>query len=145
MEKMKALLLRYRELILYVVFGGLTTLVSIASYWVIVDFLHVHYMAATVLSWVISVTFAYLTNRRWVFQSRASGARAILREAVSFYACRLASGALEMGIMFVGVDLLHVNDKVVKICANVVIVITNYILSKWIVFRKKSSVDESTQ
>lgn len=144
MKKIKECFNKYREPILYVVFGGLTTLVSFAAYWILVDGFHVHYMVSTVLSWIISVTFAYITNRRWVFQSRAHGFRAILTEMASFYACRLASGFLEMGLMFVGVDLLRINDKVVKLIANVIVVITNYILSKLIVFRKKRDIDEST-
>ena len=68
---------KYRELLLYVVFGGLTTLVSFVSYWIFADGFHIHYMASTVLSWIVSVTFAYVTNRRWVFESRAHGFRAV--------------------------------------------------------------------
>ena len=145
MEKGKALYRRYREPILYVVFGVLTTLVSFVSYWIFVDLFRVHYMAATVLSWIVSVTFAYATNRRWVFESRAHGLRAICLEAARFYACRLFSGVLEMGLMYGGVDLLHINDKVVKLAANGIVIVTNYVLSKWIVFRKKRAVDESTE
>ena len=145
MEKWKALYSRYRELILYVVFGGLTTLVSFVSYWIFVDLFHIYYMAATVLSWIVSVTFAYVTNRKWVFESRAHGFRAVCLEAASFYACRLVSGVLEMGLMYGGVDLLRLNDKVVKLAANVIVIIANYILSKLIVFRKKRAVDESVE
>lgn len=143
MERWKALWAKYRELALYVVFGGLTTLVSFFSYWCFVDVFHIPYMVSTALSWVVSVTFAYVTNRRWVFESRAHGLRAIFLEAVRFFACRLFSGVLEMGLMFTGVDLLHINDKAVKLAANVVVIVTNYILSKWIVFHRKRGVDES--
>ena len=129
MEKIKVLCEKYRELLLYVVFGGLTTLVSFVSYWIFADGFHIHYMASTVLSWIVSVTFAYVTNRRWVFESRAHGFRAVCMEIVRFYACR--------------VDLLHLNDKAVKLVANVIVVIANYVLSKLIVFRKKRGVDES--
>lgn len=145
MEKIKALFVQYREIVLYVFFGGLTTLVSIASYWILVDFLHMHYMAATVLSWILSVTFAYVTNRKWVFLSRAHGFLPVLRELVLFYAARLLSGVMEMGLMFGGVSILHLNDKAVKIFANVLVIIANYILSKCFVFRKKHDVDESEQ
>ena len=138
MEKLRNLFWRYREPILYIVFGGLTTVVSFVSYWILVDALYLHYMAATVLSLVISVSFAYITNRKWVFESRAYGAKAVMFEIVSFFACRLASGFMEMGLMFVGVDLLHINDKAVKLVANVFVIIANYILSKAFVFRKKN-------
>lgn len=143
MKKLWTLFVKYREPILYVIFGGLTTVVSFVSYWMFVDLCHIHYMIATALSWVISVTFAYVTNRKWVFESRAQGLKAIFVELISFYACRLASGFMEMGLMFVGVDLLRINDKLVKIFANVLVIIANYVLSKLFVFRKKRSVDES--
>ena len=119
MGKIKELLIKYKELVLYVVFGVLTTVVSYVSYWIFTDFLHIPYMVSTALSWVLSVTFAYVTNRKWVFASR------------------IASGFMEMGMMFIGVDLLHVNDKIVKLVANVFVILANYILSKLVVFRKK--------
>ena len=130
---------RYRELINYLIVGGLTTVVSFLSYWVFVDVFHIHYMVSTVLSWIVSVTFAYVTNRKWVFESHARGAGAVLKEMLGFYACRIASGIMEMGMMYVGVDLLHINDKGVKLAANVIVIIANYVLSKLIVFRKKSN------
>ena len=67
MGKIKELLIKYKEPVLYVVFGVLTTVVSYASYWIFTDFLHIPYMVSTALSWVLSVTFAYVTNRKWVF------------------------------------------------------------------------------
>ena len=78
MGKIKELLIKYKEPVLYVVFGVLTTVVSYASYWIFTDFLHIPYMVSTALSWVLSVTFAYVTNRKWVFESRAHGSQ-ILR------------------------------------------------------------------
>ena len=135
MGKIKELLIKYKELVLYVVFGVLTTVVSYASYWIFTDFLHIPYMVSTALSWVLSVTFAYVTNRKWVFESRAHGFVPILTEAAKFFASRIMSGF--MGMMFIGVDLLHVNDKIVKLVANVFVILANYILSKLVVFRKK--------
>ena len=137
MGKIKELLIKYKELVLYVVFGVLTTVVSYVSYWIFTDFLHIPYMVSTALSWVLSVTFAYVTNRKWVFESRAHGFVPILTEAAKFFASRIASGFMEMGMMFIGVDLLHVNDKIVKLVANVFVILANYILSKLVVFRKK--------
>ena len=137
MGKIKELLIKYKELVLYVVFGVLTTVVSYASYWIFTDFLHIPYMVSTALSWVLSVTFAYVTNRKWVFESRAHGFVPILTEAAKFFASRIMSGFMEMGMMFIGVDLLHVNDKIVKLVANVFVILANYILSKLVVFSKK--------
>ncbi len=136
---LSGILKKYKEPILYIFFGGLTTVVSFLSYWVFVDAFHIHYMASTVLSWVVSVTFAYVTNRKWVFESQARGAGAVVKEMFGFYVCRIASGVMEMGMMYVGVDLLQLNDKGVKLAANVFVILANYILSKLVVFRKKSN------
>ena len=137
--RLSGILKKYKEPILYIFFGGLTTVASFLSYWVFVDVFHIHYMVSTVLSWIVSVTFAYVTNRKWVFESNARGAGAVLKEMLGFYACRIASGIMEMGMMYVGVDLLHINDKGVKLATNVIVIIANYVLSKLIVFRKKSN------
>ena len=96
MGKIKELLIKYKEPVLYVVFGVLTTVVSYVSYWIFTDFLHIPYMVSTALSWVLSVTFAYVTNRKWVFESRAHGFVPILTEAAKFFASRIASGFMEI-------------------------------------------------
>ncbi len=121
---LKTLFVKYREMILYLFFGVLTTLVNWAAYWLLTDLLHVHYMASTVVSQLLAILFAYVTNRTWVFESKVHGARGV-------------SLLLDMGCMFVGVDLLHMNDKVMKVFASVLIVIANYIFSKLFVFRGK--------
>lgn len=133
---MRALFEKYREPILYVFFGGLTTLVDWASYWVMTDVLRVDYMAAAFLSQITAILFAYVTNRRFVFDSRARGARAVALEMVRFFGARGASLLLNMLVMYAGVDLLHFNDKVIKVIASVLVVIANYIFSKLFVFRK---------
>lgn len=124
-----------RELILYVFFGGLTTVVSFLTY---ILFTRVGFMGvvpANILSWIISVTFAYLTNRKWVFCSKKSGAREIAGEVTTFFASRVFSGLLETAIMFVFVDILSLYDVAVKIAATVIVVVLNYVLSKVIVFK----------
>lgn len=139
---MRTLFENYRELILYVFFGGLTTLVDWASYWLMTDLLHVPYMAAAFLSQVFSILFAYVTNRRFVFESRVRGVRAVAVEMVKFFGARGVSLLLNMLVMFLGVDLLHGNDKAVKIAASVLVVIANYIFSKLFVFRNKGRQEE---
>lgn len=139
---MRALFEKYRELILYVFFGGLTTLVDWASYWLMTDLLRVDYMAAAFLSQVIAILFAYVTNRRFVFESRARGVRAVAVELVKFFGARGVSLLLNMLVMYVGVDLLHFNDKVIKVIASVLVVIANYIFSKLFVFRNGGTQSE---
>jgi len=128
---------KYRELVMYGFFGVLTTLVNWGLYWLMADVLHVHYMAATFFAQVLAILFAYFTNRRWVFESRASGARAVALEMARFFAARGVSLAMDMLFMFVGVDLLHVDDKIVKVVSSVAVVIANYVFSKLFVFRKQ--------
>lgn len=139
---MRTLFEKYRELILYVFFGGLTTLVDWASYWMMTDLLHVPYMAAAFLSQVFSILFAYVTNRRFVFESRVRGVRAVAVEMVKFFGARGVSLLLNMLVMFLGVDLLHGNDKAVKIAASVLVIVANYIFSKLFVFRNKGRQEE---
>ena len=128
---------KYEDVILYLFFGGLTFLICIASYYVCADILSMHYMVANVISWVIAVLFAYITNRIWVFKSNAKGFRAILKELWLFIACRLTTGGIEIVIMFIGVTLMNVNDMIVKIIAQIIVILSNYVFSKLIIFKKK--------
>ncbi len=136
MKLLKSLFLKYRELILYVFFGGLTTLVNWASYWLLADVFHVPYLWATAIAQVLSILFAYVTNRIWVFESKAKGFSAVFWEMVRFFGCRAASFVLDLLCMRIGVGGFHVNDMVMKLLSNVIVVIVNYVFSKLIVFRK---------
>lgn len=133
---MKQLFVKYRELILYVFFGGLTTLVNWGLYWLLANPLGVPYLWATAIAQIASILFAYVTNRTWVFQSKARGFRAIFLEMLRFIGARGVSFFLDLGCMYVGVDLLHINDTWMKLLANVLVIIANYVFSKVFVFRK---------
>lgn len=136
MKLLKSLFLKYRELILYVFFGGLTTLVNWAGYWLLADVFHVPYLWATAIAQILSILFAYVTNRIWVFESKAKGFSAVFWEMVRFFGCRAASFVLDLMCMRIGVGGLHINDMVMKLLSNVIVVIVNYVFSKLIVFRK---------
>ena len=130
---------KYDEMINYLIVGGLTTLVSLGTYYFCVyTFLNPNnafqLQIANIISWISCVTFAYFTNRIFVFKSKRTDK---LKEAISFYGSRIATLLLEMGIMFVFVTILHLNDKIIKLVAQVVITILNYVLSKLLIFRKK--------
>lgn len=135
MKLLKSLFLKYKELILYVFFGGLTTLVNWAGYWLLADVFHVPYLWATAIAQVLSILFAYVTNRIWVFESKAKGFSAVFWEMVRFFGCRAASFVLDLLCMRIGVGGLHINDMVMKLLSNVIVVIVNYVFSKLIVFR----------
>lgn len=134
---MKQLLTRYKSVILYIVFGVLTTAVNIIAYWLLTRMFHCPVNVSTVIAWVLSVLFAYVTNRTWVFESRAEKPNDVIREIISFFAARLSTGALDWLIMFIFVTKLGMPDMVIKIASNVIVIILNYILSKFLVFRKK--------
>lgn len=133
---LKSLFLKYKELILYVFFGGLTTLVNWGLYWLLADFFHVPYLWSTAIAQIAAILFAYITNRIWVFESKVHGFRGIALEMAKFFGCRGASFFLDLACMYVGVDLLRVNDKAMKLISNVIVIVVNYGLSKLFVFRK---------
>ena len=144
METIKRLWQRYRELLSYLFFGGLTTLVNIAVYGLLAR-LGLTTAVANACALAASILFAYVTNRLWVFESRTHGADA-LREFVRFILCRLGTGVVDELIMVAGVDGLgpvlfaevpSLWGLSVKVFANIVVIVLNYVFSKLIIFRKK--------
>ena len=132
---MKELFMKYKEVISYLFFGVLTTVVNFVVYFACTDGLHINYLAATAVSWVAAVLFAYVTNRKWVFESKVSGFMPILREMAVFVGCRVFSGVMDMGIMFISVDMIGFSDRIAKFITQVAVVVLNYIFSKIIIFR----------
>lgn len=134
---LKTLAEKYREQLLYLVCGGMAMVVSVVSFAVAERLAGLPTLAANVVSWVLSVAFAYGTNRSWVFASKARGTAAIAKEAASFVAGRLLTLAVEELMLLVGVSLLSLDSMAVKLAAQVVVVVLNYLISKFVVFRKK--------
>ncbi|MFG6329043.1 MAG: GtrA family protein [Lachnospiraceae bacterium] len=130
---------KYKEVILYLVFGGLTTLVNIVSYAVFVRIINMGTVAGTSGAWLVSVIFAYITNKMFVFESKTDTFDLLVKECVSFFGCRLTTGFMDVAIMYFSVDLLHFNDIVMKIISNVLVVILNYIFSKLFIFKKEKA------
>lgn len=136
-DKLKELFEKYKDLIPYVIFGVLTTIVNYASYWLFAHPLGCGTVFSTAVAWLLSVLFAYVTNRRWVFHSTARGAKAVGKEFAAFLAARISTGLLDMLVMYVFVDVLGWNDMIMKLASNVIVVILNYIFSKFFIFKKK--------
>lgn len=128
---------KYRDVIPYAVFGVLTTLVNIVSYWLFSHVFNAGVMGSTVIAWILSVLFAYVTNRKWVFHSEAAGTAAVMKEMASFFACRLATGVIDWLCMFIFVDQLHMNDMVIKVASNIIVIVLNYVASKLLIFRHR--------
>lgn len=128
---------KYKKIILYLFFGGCTTLVNIITYYIFAHVLNCSVMFSTVVAWILAVLFAYLTNRKMVFDSKANGKKEVIKEVISFFACRIATGMVDWLCMYIFVEKLGFNDMVIKIIANIIVIILNYIASKLIVFRDK--------
>ena len=134
-ERIHQLYFKYKEIINYIIVGVLTTLVSIGSYWLF-RFVIKNYVILSILSWIFAVTFAYFTNRAFVFESKEKD---MLKEITKFVSCRLLTLGLEVVLMIVFVSILHINDMIAKIILQIVVLVTNYLLSKLFVFVKKTS------
>lgn len=128
---------KYRKLIMYVIFGGCTTLVNLAVYWLSAYILNINLEASTIIAWFIAVLFAYLTNRKWVFQSKAGACRKVIREVILFFTCRFATGVIDVVGMIILVEWLHIDDLFSKLVLNLLVIVMNYIASKLVVFKEK--------
>lgn len=137
LAKVKALLKKHREVLLYLLFGGLTTLVNFAVYWPLYHLLHLPASVSNVIAWIVAVLFAFLTNKPVVFKSGDWSAKTTIPELLKFVGCRVLSGAFETLFIGVTVDWLHWHGLVMKIIASIVVIILNYIGSKLLVFKKK--------
>lgn len=131
-----------KNIIPYLFFGICTTLVNIVVYWVAAHPLGLTVMFSTIIAWVIAVIFAYGTNRKWVFCSQVKGFKAISKEIISFFVCRVVTGIVDMLCMYIFVDVLALHDVVVKTIANVLVIILNYVASRLVVFRRRKTIDE---
>ena len=136
MSKIKELYFKYKEVINYLFFGGCTFLVSIISFYLFNKVCGFNEHIANVISWILAVSFAYITNKKYVFESKTSEKKDLLREISSFVSARLLTLVMEEIILVVGVNLLHIDSMIVKIIAQVVVIVSNYFLSKLFIFKK---------
>ena len=148
MDKLVAIFKKYKSIILYIFFGGVTTLVNIGTFFILNKLLlsttsineDISVNIANIIALLTSILIAYLTNRKWVFDSKANGGKEIFREIVTFFSCRGLTMLLDMGIMNLFVVVLGYNELLIKILANIIVIILNYVLSKLIIFRNKKNI-----
>ena len=137
-KTIKGLYYGYKEVINYLVFGVLTTVVNFLCYFLFARILNIEEVTSNALSWFFSVLFAYLTNKLFVFESKTNTIGQLLKEVGSFFLARILSGIFcDVGTFAVMVKILHINDVFSKIVTQVMVVVANYIFSKFIVFKKK--------
>lgn len=126
-----------KEVLLYCFFGALTTLINIVIYNLCFYLLNINNSLSNVISWVVSVIFAYVTNKVWVFDSRSFKISVIISEILSFFGCRLATGVIDILIMYIAVDRLYLTAWILKILSNIIVIILNYVASKFFIFKKQ--------
>lgn len=136
-QKIRALVARYWDVLVYLIFGVLTTVVNYLVYLPAYNILGLSASVSNMLSWAVAVAFAYLTNKPFVFRSHDWSVKTVVPELTKFVSCRVASGAAETLILLVTVDILHWNGNIWKLLTQVLVVVLNYFASKLVVFKKK--------
>jgi len=131
--------MKYKSYILYIFFGGVTTLVNWLCFYVCAHLLNLGTVVSNVIAWILSVAVAYLTNRKWVFESRAAGMRRVVKEVAGFTVSRLVTLGVETLLMWITVDVCGWNDLVMKIVVSIVVVVMNYIFSRFLVFKPEEN------
>ena len=136
-QKLRSLILKYWDVLSYLFFGVLTTVVNYLIYLPAFNLCGLSAAVSNMIAWVGAVVFAFLTNKPFVFRSHDWSAKTVVPEFTKFVSCRLASGVLETGILLLTVDCLHWNGNLWKLVTQVLVIIINYVGSKLLVFRKK--------
>ena len=137
MELILKLMKKYKSLIFYGVFGIMTTVVNLIVYNLCYYRLGIGNTISNVFAWIFAVTFAYLTNKSLVFESKSWAWDVLKREVPAFVSCRLATGIMDIVIMFICVDIMGWHAMLMKIISNVLVIILNYIFSKLVIFKNK--------
>ena len=128
---------QHKEILLYLFFGGLTFIVSIGSYAFFEISIKLEPLIANIFSWILAVLFAYITNRIWVFENTARNFADICKEISLFFGGRIVTLVMEEFILYAGIEILSVNSIVVKVIGQIIVIVSNYFISKVLVFRSR--------
>lgn len=139
-SNLKTLFDAYKQIILYLLFGVCTTVINTICYWLLYDVLSLSNVTGTVLAWLAAVIFAFITNKRFVFESKRTNTQERINEVASFFGCRLLTGILDVVIMAFAVDMLQWDGLLWKLISNIIVTIINYIASKFWIFKKPNDV-----
>ena len=151
MKKIKTLFIKYKEIITYIIFGILTTLVNFFAFWIFTKIFGGNlYLVNNAIAWVVGVVFAYVTNKLFVFESKSWDLKLITKEITGFLGARIFSFLVEEGGMFLFISVLDLGEKsldllgftitgqfMVKILLAVIVVVLNYVFSKFIIFKRQ--------
>lgn len=134
MDFIKKMYFKYKEIILYLIFGGLTTLVNMASFTLLTEVCHLGWVPSNIIAWILSVVFAYITNRKYIFESKNEN---IGKEIFLFFFFRVLSLGLDMLFMWLFIEMIGMHDLISKLIVQFIVVVLNYVFSKLFVFAKK--------
>lgn len=137
---MRTIILKYKTQILYLICGVATTVFNIIAYYICYNLFRIDNVVSTIVAWLVSVLFAYITNKTLVFKNNDFGS--LLKETTQFFLSRVATGFIDVAIMYAGVDLLALPGTPIKIIDNAIVIFLNYIVSKYIFASKKEKVGE---
>lgn len=126
-----------RETVLYLFFGACTTVINTIVYIWLYEFGSISNISSNIIAWVIAVLFAFFTNKIYVFQSTDFSKDRFLYEFISFFSCRIATGLLDIIIMYISVNILVLKAPSMKIFSNIIVIALNYIASKMLIFSKR--------
>jgi len=134
----KKIYIKYKKIINYLIFGVLTTIINLLTYYILTNTIlnplnDIELQIANIFSWIISVTVAYITNKLYVFETKEKN---ILKEIINFFASRIITLILDILFMYIFVSILKLNDQIIKLLVTILIIIINYMLSKFFVFKK---------
>ena len=136
LEHIRKLIVRHKAIIIYLIFGGLTTLVNFLVYFPLYNCLSVSAAVSNIIAWLVAVVFAFFTNKPFVFHSTAWSLRLVVPEFLKFFGCRLGSGLIETGAVWLFVDYFAFNGNLIKVLVSIMVIILNYLTSKFLVFLK---------
>lgn len=137
MKMIMNLIKKHKSFLFYGIFGVLTTVVNLAAYNLCYYQANMSNTISNIIAWILAVAFAYFTNKIWVFDSKSWAWKVLRREVPAFISCRLATGIMDLVIMFVSVDVLGWHAMLMKLVSNVLVIILNYVFSKLVIFKKK--------
>lgn len=133
---MLELLKKYRGIIAYIVFGILTTVINVIVYYICYEIFGIINIISTIIAWFAAIVFAFVTNKKYVFDSKSWDKEIVLNEGIKFLSCRVGTGIIEVIMMICFVDILQVNGTLMKAITNVIVIIINYIFSRCVIFKK---------
>ena len=132
---------KYKEIFDYLFFGGLVTIINFISYYIPANIIGVDKIVSNLIAFIISVIFAYVVNKEYVFETKWEGIQNVFKEFSSFVISRIGTGLLcDILIFAFMINILNINDVISKIFTQILVVILNYIIGKWFVFKQKKNL-----